>query len=55
VKVVVGVIVAVFLGTWMVQAPDSLASVTSSAAAAVWDTTTAVFGGLRHFLTALFG
>jgi hypothetical protein len=53
-KVVVGVVVALFVGTWLVQSPDSLATVTSAAASAVWDATTTLFDALRHFLTALF-
>jgi hypothetical protein len=53
-KVVVGVVVALFLGMWMVQAPGSLATVTSAAAAALWDLTTTVFDALRQFLTSLF-
>jgi hypothetical protein len=55
VKVVVGVVVALFVGMWMVQSPDSLATVTRGAAVAIWDATSAIFEALRHFLTALFG
>lgn len=53
-KVVVGVLVALFLGAWMVQSPGSLANVTQGAASALWDATNAVFDALRQFLTALF-
>ena len=53
-KVVVGVIVALFVGMWLVQSPQSLATVTQGAATALWDATTAVFDALREFLTALF-
>jgi hypothetical protein len=54
VKVVVGVVVALFVGTWMVQSPDTLATVTRAGVAALWDATTTLFEALRHFLTALF-
>ena len=54
VKVVVGVVVALFVGMWLVQSPQSLAAVTQGAASALWDATTAVFDALRQFLTALF-
>jgi hypothetical protein len=55
VKVVVGVVVALFVGTWMVQSPDSLAGVTRGGVGALFAVTTTVFDALRHFLTALFG
>jgi hypothetical protein len=54
-KVVVGVLVVLFMGMWLVQSPETLATVTQGAANALWDATTTVFDALRHFLTALFG
>jgi hypothetical protein len=51
--VVIGVLV-LFIGFWMVQAPDSLARFSGDAAAWTWDMVTMVFGAVIDFLSALF-
>lgn len=50
---VVGVLV-LFVGYWMVQAPDSLAGFTKDGATWAWDITSTVFGSIIDFLAALF-
>jgi hypothetical protein len=54
VKVVIALVLVVFLGFWMVQAPASLAEFAQEGGAWVWDTTTMIFSGIIDFLTALF-
>ena len=51
--VVIGVVV-LFLGFWMVQAPDSLAAFLQDGGAWLWDTTTMVFESLMELLDSLF-
>jgi multisubunit Na+/H+ antiporter MnhB subunit len=51
---VVGVLV-LFVGFWMVQAPDSLAHFLQDGGAWTWDTTSMVFSSLIDFLGTLFG
>jgi hypothetical protein len=53
-KTLVIVILVVFLGFWMVQAPGQLASFAQDAATWTWDMTTMLFGGVIDFLSALF-
>jgi hypothetical protein len=53
-KVLVGVLLVVFVGWWMVQSPDQLAEFTRDGAAWAWDMTETIFGGLSDFLGALF-
>jgi hypothetical protein len=53
-KTLVIVILVVFLGFWMVQSPNQLATFASDAAAWTWDMTTMVFTGVIDFLNALF-
>ena len=50
---VIGVLV-LFVGYWMVQAPDSLAGFTEEAAAWTWDLITQVFGAFIDYLGSLF-
>ena len=52
-KVVVFLLV-LFVGFWMVQAPDSLAQFAEQGSAWGWDMTTMVFTGIIDFLSALF-
>ncbi len=51
--VVLGALV-LFVGFWMVQAPDSLAEFAQSGSAWLWDMTTTVFSAIIDFLSALF-
>lgn len=51
--VVLGVVV-LFVGFWMVQAPDSLATFTKESATWAWETTTMLFESLMTFLSSLF-
>lgn len=51
---VIGVLV-LFVGFWMVQAPDSLATFTRESGAWLWDTTTLVFESIMEFLGSLVG
>ena len=51
--VVIGVLV-LFIGFWLVQAPDSLANFAEEAASWTWDMLTMVFGAIIDFLSALF-
>jgi hypothetical protein len=53
-KVVVIGIVVLFVGFWMVQAPDSLAEFTKDGGAWLWDTTSMVFESLMEYLDNLF-
>ena len=53
-KTLVIVILVVFLGFWMVQSPNQLATFAQGAAAWTWDTTTMIFSGVIDFLNALF-
>lgn len=50
---VIGVLV-LFVGFWMVQSPDSLATFTSDSASWLWGLTQDVFGSVIDFLNALF-
>lgn len=45
---------ALFVGFWMVEAPDSLATFTKDGASWLWDTTSMVFGATVEFLDSLF-
>lgn len=47
-------VVALFVGFWMVQSPDSLATFTREGADWTWQTTTMVFGAVIDFLGTLF-
>lgn len=47
-------VVILFVGFWLVQAPDSLAAFTKDAAGWTWDTTTMLFQSLMTFLDSLF-
>jgi hypothetical protein len=47
-------VVVLFVGFWMVQAPDSLAVFTKESAAWAWETTTMLFESLMTFLSSLF-
>jgi len=53
-KTLVIVILVVFVGFWMVQAPNQLADFASDAATWTWDTATMLFDGVIDFLSALF-
>ncbi len=53
-KVVVIGLLVLFLGFWMVQAPDSLASFAQDAGSWLWDMTTMIFRAVIDFLTSLF-
>ncbi len=53
-KTLVIVILVVFLGFWMVQSPNQLATFAQDSAAWTWDMTTTIFGGVIDFLSALF-
>lgn len=50
---ILGVLV-LFVGFWMVQAPDSLADFTKESASWTWDTTSMVFASVLEFLDSLF-
>ncbi len=43
-----------FVGFWMVEAPDTLASFTKESAGWTWDTTSMVFASVMEFLDTLF-
>ena len=51
--VVVGILV-LFVGFWMVQAPNSLADFAAEGGGWLWDMTTMLFGSIIDFLNALF-
>jgi hypothetical protein len=53
-KIVVVGLVVLFIGFWMVQAPDSLAEFTQDGLSWLWDTASMVFRGLIDFLGSLF-
>lgn len=53
-KTLVIVVLVLFVGFWMVQAPDSLAGFASDGATWVWTMTEMVFGSVIDFLGALF-
>ena len=44
----------VFVGYWMVQSPDTLATFTRDGATFVWDMAETVFGSVIDFLGNLF-
>jgi hypothetical protein len=48
------VVLVLFLGFWMVQAPGSMAQFASEGAAWAWDMTEMVFSSVIDFLGALF-
>jgi hypothetical protein len=48
------VVLVLFLGFWMVQAPGSLAAFASDGAAWTWDMAAMVFTSVIDFLGALF-
>ena len=48
-------VVVLFVGFWMVQAPDSLADFTKDGAGWLWDTTSMVFSSALEFLDSLTG
>lgn len=52
-KPLVTVLLVLFLGFWMVQAPDQLADVLGDGAAGLWSMTETVFSGLIDFFGAL--
>jgi len=54
VKVVLIGLAVVFVGFWMVQSPDTLATFTRDGATWIWDTTQSVFEGLINFLGNVF-
>lgn len=43
-----------FVGFWMVEAPDTLAAFTKEGASWTWETTSMVFGSVLEFLDNLF-
>lgn len=51
--IILGVLV-LFVGVWLVQAPDSLAVFTKESAVWTWDMTSMLFSSLREFLDSLF-
>ena len=51
-KVLIGLLV-LFLGFWMVQSPNTLASSVQEGGAWVWEMTTRVFTSVINFLGAL--
>ena len=46
-------VAVLFVGFWMVQAPDSLADFTKESASWTWDTTSMVFESVLEFLDNL--
>ena len=46
-------VAVLFVGFWMVQAPDSLADFTKESASWTWDATTMVFESVLEFLDNL--
>ena len=46
-------VAVLFVGFWMVQAPDSLATFTKEGASWLWDTTSMVFSSVLEFLDNL--
>jgi hypothetical protein len=53
-KVVVAGVLVLFVGFWMVQAPNSLAQFAQDGGAWLWEMTTLVFSAVIDFLSALF-
>ncbi len=53
-KPLVIVLLVLFVGFWMVQAPDQLADFAGDGATWVWSMAETVFSGLIDFLGALF-
>ncbi len=53
-KPLIAGVVVLFVGFWMVQAPDSLATFTKEASTWVWDMTTMVFEAIMRYLDGLF-
>lgn len=53
-KPLVVVLVVLFLGFWMVQAPGQMADFLGDGATWAWSMTETVFSGLIDFLGALF-
>jgi len=53
-KPLLAVVAVVFIGFWMVQAPDSLAAFTKEAATWLWDMTSTIFQSLMQYLDGLF-
>lgn len=53
-KFLVAGLIVLFVGFWMVQAPDSLATFTEGSAEWGWEMTTTVFSSVIDFLSALF-
>lgn len=49
---ILGVLV-LFVGFWLVQAPDSLADFTKEGASWTWETTSMVFSSVLQFLDSL--
>lgn len=54
-KTVVFGVLVLFIGFWMVQAPDSLATFTRDGAGWLWEATSMVFGATIDFLGSLVG
>jgi hypothetical protein len=53
-KVAVAALVVLFVGFWMVQAPQQLADVTRDTATWLWDGTQTVMTAVIDFVGALF-
>ena len=53
-KVVVAIVVVLFVGYWMVQAPQQLADVTQDSVSWLWDGTQTVMSSVIDFVGALF-
>lgn len=53
-KFVIGGVLVLFVGFWMVQAPESLAQFTQDSLTWGWDQATKVFTGLIDYLDTLF-
>jgi hypothetical protein len=52
-KKVLLVVLVVFLGYWLVQAPNSFANVMQDGAAWVWDVTSTLFASIIDVLSSL--
>lgn len=53
-KLLVAGVVVLFVGFWMVQAPESLATLTQDGAAWTWEMLTTVFDAIISYTGALF-
>lgn len=53
-KTLVIAVLVLFVGFWMVEAPNQLAEFASDGAAWLWQMTTTVFSSLIDFLGSLF-